>query len=273
MSSWRITGYPSGYIRSDGIRSDVGVTIVLYLQSNLIESMSERGARFTEEEIIVLSYLAKYNSKKLGFNFNSEIYRILEDIFGRKSSSSKAKYENLLYEYSINGVIKENPSNGRSGEQEGAEKPRETEKSRWEYYLDNWDESGEWRSRALSILMIDHDEHNFGSENSDYLEGRMREKLHKVKERNGKLVRDAKAKWNNQSDGDTRCSACGFSFLSTYGELGRDYIEAHHITPFANLEEESKSKISDLAPLCANCHRMIHRLNGSVDSLKEIIHR
>lgn len=233
--------------------------------------MSDRGGRFTEEEIIVISFLAKYNCKKLGFNSNQDIYRTLESNFGRKATSSKAKYENILYEYSINKVAKENPSNGRSGQDKNAETPRETEKSRWKYYVDNWDVSGEWQSRALSILMNDHAEQNFNPDDSDYLEGRIKEKMHRVKERNGKLIQDAKDSWYRKYNGNTLCEVCGFSFLEQYGELGRDYIEAHHITPLSDLDGEQKTKISDLAPLCANCHRMIHRLNGSVEALRNLI--
>ena len=233
--------------------------------------MSDRGGRFTEEEIIVISFLAKYNCKKLGFNSNQDIYRTLESNLGRKASSSKAKYENILYEYSINGVSKDNPSNGRSGEPKNAETPRETEKSRWKFYIDNWDVSGEWQSRALSILMNDHAEQNFNSTNPKYLEGRIKEKLHRVKERNGKLIQDAKDSWNLEYNGNTLCAVCGFSFWEQYGELGREYIEAHHIVPLSKLDGEQKTKISDLAPLCANCQRMIHRLDGSVEALRNLI--
>ena len=230
--------------------------------------MAERGERYTDEEIIVLSYLAKYSSAHLGFKHNSEIYRILERIFGRKASSSKAKYENILYEYSINDVDKINESDGRSGEQKDALKPRETEKSRWSFYLKHWNQSGEWRSRALSVLINDFEEHNFDIGENQYDEGMLVEKLHKVKERSSKLVYDAKKKWNANTDGDARCSSCGFSFLQQYGELGRGFIEAHHTTPLSDIDGETSSTISDLAPLCANCHRMIHRLNDSVAVLK-----
>lgn len=53
-----------------------------------------------------------------------------------------------------------------------------------------------------------------------------------------------------------------------YGELGTGYIEAHHKVPVALIEEGETTKLSDLAALCANCHRMIHR-NGlmSVEAL------
>lgn len=62
----------------------------------------------------------------------------------------------------------------------------------------------------------------------------------------------------------TRCSACGFDFLETYGDLGEGYIEVHHLNPLAERrdalsETVQMTSVDDLTPLCANCHRMAHR--------------
>ncbi|MCA1337478.1 HNH endonuclease [Pseudooceanicola marinus] len=50
-------------------------------------------------------------------------------------------------------------------------------------------------------------------------------------------------------------------FSDVYGDLGAGYIEAHHKIPVSSLDEASCTHISDLAALCANCHRIIHK-NG-----------
>lgn len=59
------------------------------------------------------------------------------------------------------------------------------------------------------------------------------------------------------------CSICGFDFEKMYGELGKDYIEVHHITPIGKLSTaegyEGTDPQNDLIPLCSNCHSMIHR--------------
>jgi predicted HNH restriction endonuclease len=44
-----------------------------------------------------------------------------------------------------------------------------------------------------------------------------------------------------------------------YGDLGRGFIEGHHLSPLAELAAEWLSRVSDLALVCPNCHRMIHR--------------
>lgn len=55
-----------------------------------------------------------------------------------------------------------------------------------------------------------------------------------------------------------QCAVCAFHFERTYGELGRDYIEVHHVLPL-HISGPRETKLEDLALLCANCHRMCHR--------------
>jgi len=50
------------------------------------------------------------------------------------------------------------------------------------------------------------------------------------------------------------CEVCGFDAYAVYGE---DYCKVHHLTPLADLEEESKTTLEDVAIVCANCHRII----------------
>ncbi|MCQ1537303.1 HNH endonuclease [Methanosarcina sp. KYL-1] len=69
----------------------------------------------------------------------------------------------------------------------------------------------------------------------------------------------------------TVCQACGFDFEKTYGEIGKGYIEVHHIKPLS--EEKCDVEINpetDLICVCANCHRIIHKRKDKVLSLKEV---
>lgn len=54
------------------------------------------------------------------------------------------------------------------------------------------------------------------------------------------------------------CEVCTFDFGRTYGPRGLDYIECHHRTPL-HITGATQTRLADLALLCANCHRMIHR--------------
>jgi len=68
------------------------------------------------------------------------------------------------------------------------------------------------------------------------------------------------------------CSVCGFHFGETFGCLGEGFIHVHHVIPIGSIGEEYEvDPITDLIPICPNCHAMIHRVEPplSVDQLKE----
>ena len=72
------------------------------------------------------------------------------------------------------------------------------------------------------------------------------------------------------AEGALACEVCSFDFKVAYGDLGAGYIEVHHAKPVHTLVAGSKTKMADLAVLCANCHRMAHRRQVplSVDDLR-----
>jgi 5-methylcytosine-specific restriction endonuclease McrA len=59
--------------------------------------------------------------------------------------------------------------------------------------------------------------------------------------------------------GSLECDVCTFSFKDRYGDHGANYIEAHHTIPVSEMGGRRKTKLKDLALVCANCHRMLHR--------------
>lgn len=56
---------------------------------------------------------------------------------------------------------------------------------------------------------------------------------------------------------DLACEVCSFDFQHQYGDLGKGYIEVHHVLPL-HISGPRQTRIKDLALLCANCHRMCH---------------
>ena len=69
----------------------------------------------------------------------------------------------------------------------------------------------------------------------------------------------------------TICSICGFDFEKTYGEIGRGFIEVHHIKPLFSKEEEvTVDPKNDLICICSNCHRMIHRRKDKIVTPEEL---
>lgn len=59
------------------------------------------------------------------------------------------------------------------------------------------------------------------------------------------------------ANGTLACEVCSFDFANRYGELGLGFAECHHHRPLADGARETQ--LADLAVVCANCHRMIHR--------------
>jgi len=117
----------------------------------------------------------------------------------------------------------------------------------------------------------------FGFEFIDktFIEGKDKLRLHLTKERNQHLIREAKSQWAETSKGNIKCGVCDFSFSDFYGDLGKSYIEAHHSLPLSTLTKETVMKISDLVPVCSNCHSMLHRNTKTltIEHLRKVIKR
>lgn len=101
---------------------------------------------------------------------------------------------------------------------------------------------------SISIPVDDEDE---------FVEGRILCRKHKGVERNSKVIK--KAKQQALDNNELRCEICGFDFQEVYGDVGEGYIECHHIIPVSEYKKDMKTKLSDLALVCSNCHRMLHR--------------
>lgn len=70
-----------------------------------------------------------------------------------------------------------------------------------------------------------------------------------------------------------KCEVCGFEFEKIYGQLGKDYIEVHHIEQLSKRKRKRTNVNKDLICLCSNCHSMIHRREPclTVEELNEIV--
>lgn len=58
-----------------------------------------------------------------------------------------------------------------------------------------------------------------------------------------------------------QCQVCGFDFEKTYGAWGRGFAEVHHVRELSTAPPQGVEvdPVVDLAVVCSNCHRMIHR--------------
>lgn len=118
---------------------------------------------------------------------------------------------------------------------------------------------GELFSLASSRAKADNLDPDRPSSHNGFPEGKFKERLHVAKERNRELVRQAKLV-SLTRNGCLKCACCGFDFFAVYGEIGKGFIEAHHTKPVSTLHEDGEeTKIEELALVCSNCHRMLHR--------------
>ncbi len=89
-------------------------------------------------------------------------------------------------------------------------------------------------------------------------EGRKRLVQHLIRERNRALI-ERKKHAVLESTGCLACEVCGFDFRECYGSLGDGFCEVHHRLALSDTSAEVQTTLDDLAVVCANCHRMIHR--------------
>lgn len=86
-------------------------------------------------------------------------------------------------------------------------------------------------------------------------EGRILTALHIRRERNPKV---RKMLLEARRPGGIRCEVCDLSRPNLEMSMQEAMFEAHHLIPLAEAGER-KTKLPDLALLCACCHRLIHR--------------
>ncbi|MEV6398910.1 HNH endonuclease [Streptomyces sp. NPDC051907] len=107
------------------------------------------------------------------------------------------------------------------------------------------------------LVQIPEQPDEIGEDGTTAPEGRLLARWAISRERNPKL-RKRKIDQTRKRGLPLQCEVCAFHFERTYGELGRDYIEVHHVLPL-HISGPRETKLDDLALVCANCHRMCHR--------------
>ena len=96
------------------------------------------------------------------------------------------------------------------------------------------------------------------AKNEEYKEGQRKMRETNFFVRNPKLAADSKKARNYI------CEVCAFNFLDHYGDIGKEFAECHHKNPLSERPREMwthavTTTLADVAVVCANCHRMLHR--------------
>jgi hypothetical protein len=105
-------------------------------------------------------------------------------------------------------------------------------------------------------------EESGGSDDPEWREGTKELRKHLTRERASGLREAKKAEFRRQHDGQLFCERCKMDpvavFRSTDGEA---CIEVHHRkVQVKDMPADHKTRLEDLECLCANCHRVVHRL-------------
>ena len=90
------------------------------------------------------------------------------------------------------------------------------------------------------------------------IEGNPQIYFHLRRERDPEITK-AKRESFVAMNGSLYCECCNFGTESAFPGLGCDICEIHHRAPLALASESVKTTLNDLAVLCPNCHRAIHK--------------
>lgn len=106
----------------------------------------------------------------------------------------------------------------------------------------------------------------------EIVEGKSILAIHKRYERNASLIKKVKEQRLN-NDPYLQCDVCGFSFIETYDDIGKGFIEAHHLNPLSQRNGEQATNRKEIALVCSNCHNMLHKGDPviSLDDLKALM--
>jgi hypothetical protein len=123
----------------------------------------------------------------------------------------------------------------------------------------------ERKTESSKLYFIDpaHDE----VRESDHHEGQ------KVRYLGIRYERDHKARKACLDHWGFSCQVCDMNFSHVYGEIGDRFIHVHHLNPISETGNTITDPVSDLRPVCPNCHSMLHQKNPpfGIAELKELM--
>ena len=229
----------------------------------------------TDELIVTLDFYLNYAPHFPGKNspeileHSAFLNRLRATLGGKRSD--KFRNPNGVYMKLMN-FLRLDPDYQGVGLQRGNKKEEEV----WELYRSRRDELRQDSNAIRSFVLSDEAIPPMSiplSDDDEGKEGKILTRVHRYRERDARLVKRKKETALRRHE-VLICEVCEFSFESFYGERGREFIECHHTRPLSELSPHGETtKMSDLALVCSNCHRMIHRGNPwlSIGELRELV--
>jgi 5-methylcytosine-specific restriction protein A len=90
----------------------------------------------------------------------------------------------------------------------------------------------------------------------EFAEGKSATRVHVERERSSKVRKEVIAK--RLRVGSLECDLCGEAGRNVEPDIRNSLFECHHVLPLSMIGE-TKTKVKDMALLCASCHRLLHR--------------
>lgn len=145
---------------------------------------------------------------------------------------------------------------------------------------------GKKLNASIEIYIPKNDIHIYTEQNKDefiysederkYFEGKMSESTRNISKRNSEARKKCLEHYFPSGE-HYNCKICGFDFEEKYGEIGKRYIEVHHIISHTvtskKFGEHEINPIKNLIPVCSNCHSIIHRskIPLEIEEMEKII--
>src|ERR1044072_175441 len=226
-----------------------------------------RNPTWTRDELILLldTYF-KVDMKRVG-QFTPaviELSVLLNDLQIHPRNSRSSKFRNPAgVHMKLRNLCRFDPAFGRAGLGRGGR----LEHVVWEEFASDLQVLRETASAIKSsykqVFRMSSTLPNVIDEFEDFQEGRVLARLHKLRERSPALAQRKKQETLNRT-GTLACEVCGFDFAQFYGDVGEGYAECHHLLPLSASGPVRQTKLCDLAIVCANCHRVLHRTKTSL---------
>jgi 5-methylcytosine-specific restriction protein A len=136
------------------------------------------------------------------------------------------------------------------------------------------EESQEIVNRVLALINGETPDLPDVDQSNSIEEGNPRLVTHLRRERNTSIVKAKKAAVL-KATGKLCCEVCDFDFNEFYGEPGDGFCEVHHLQPLSKADGKINTELKDLAIICSNCHRIIHRSDPmpSIEKLSKSLRR
>lgn len=233
-----------------------------------------RNPNWTKDELILALELYFRDETAIGNKSHPEVIRlsqILNSLPIHSNGVQEANFRNPTgVAMKLSNYLRFDPSYKGKGLDRG----NKMEEVVWNMYSSDIDALTKVKNAIIGNISFLKDSRSSQIEDSfeEASEGKVLTRVHKTRERNKAIVKKKKESVLRKT-GALKCETCSFDFKEIYGELGEGFAECHHKKPVSQLKNNEKTKLDDLAILCANCHRMIHRSKPwkTIDELKTIL--